>query len=124
MLAAIDAMATVAVKDLQRARKFCQDTLGLNAVHTDQHFIRYRSGNAAILVYVSSFAGTNRATAVTWAVGDELENIVSALNAKGVEFEHYDLPQTVRKGDIHVSGKTRVAWLKDPDGNILSLVSG
>jgi hypothetical protein len=39
-------------------------------------------------------------------------------------FEHYDLPDTSRKGDIHVAGETRVAWLKDPDGNILALVSG
>lgn len=39
-------------------------------------------------------------------------------------FEHYDLPGTTRQGDIHAAGNTRVAWLKDPDGNILSLVNG
>ena len=40
-----------------------------------------------------------------------------------MKFEHYDLPNTTLKGDIHESGDTRVAWFKDPDGNILSLVN-
>src|SRR5438874_1207868 len=62
--------------------------------------------------------------AVNWAVGDKLENIVGALKAKGVVFEHYDMPGITRKGDIHIAGKIMNAWLKDPDGNILSLVSG
>ena len=48
---------------------------------------------------------------------------MKALKAKGVAFEHYDLPDTTRKGDVHLAGKLKVAWLKDPDGNILALVS-
>ena len=86
--------------------------------------VGYKSGNSTVLVYQSSYAGTNKATAVTWVVGDKLENIVSALKAKGVAFEHYDMPGITRKGDIHISGKIRNAWFKDPDGNILSVVSG
>lgn len=124
MLGAIDAIATIAVKDLPRARKFYEQTLGLEPVHETSHFVRYRSGSSSILVYVSSFAGTNKATAVTWNVGNDLEKIAGALKSKGAVFEHYDLPQTTRRGDIHVAGTTRVAWLKDPDGNILSLGSG
>ena len=46
------------------------------------------------------------------------------LKGKGVRFEHYDLPDTTREGDVHVSGDIRVAWFKDPDGNILSLFQG
>ena len=46
-----------------------------------------------------------------------------ALAAKGVAFEHYDLPHTTREGDVHVAGGIRIAWLKDPDGNILALSS-
>jgi hypothetical protein len=57
-------------------------------------------------------------------VGGALDAIVRALAAKGVAFEHYDFPGTTRQGDVHVSGKTRVAWFKDPDGNILSIVNG
>ncbi len=124
MLEGIDAVATIAVKDLKRARKFYEAVLGLTPVRTDEHFVRYKSGGSTVLVYVSSYAGTNKATAATWIVGDELEKLVAALKGKGAVFEHYDLPQTTRRGDIHVAGSTRVAWLKDPDGNILSLSAG
>ncbi len=125
MLGNIDAIATIGVKDVKRARKFYEDVLGLKPERVeDPQMVIYKSGKSTILVYMSSFAGTNKATAVTWVVGQELEKIVSALKAKGVKFEHYDMPQATLKGDIHVMGKTQNAWLKDPDGNILSLVNG
>ena len=44
-----------------------------------------------------------------------------ALKAKGVKFEHYDLPGMKREGDVHVGGDMKVAWFKDPDGNTLSV---
>jgi hypothetical protein len=84
----------------------------------------YKSGNASVLVYVSQYAGTNQATSATWVVGDDIERLVQGLKAKGVSFEHYDLPGTTRKGDVHGTGKTKAAWFKDPDGNILALVNG
>ncbi len=125
MLEKIDAMATIGVKDLKVARKFYEGTLGLKPVRTEETgVIGYKSGNSSILVYESRYAGTNKATAVTWVVGDSLENIVSGLKAKGVAFEHYDMPGMTRKGDIHVAGKMKNAWFKDPDGNIHSLVNG
>ena len=74
-------------------------------------------------MYRSSFAGTNKATALTWTV-DDIDDVVRTLKAKGVTFEHYDMPDTRLEGDVHVSGDRRVAWLKDPDGNILALASG
>ena len=49
---------------------------------------------------------------------------IAGLQDKGVRFEHYDMPGMTRDGDIHRCGDRRVAWFKDPDGNILSLVSG
>ena len=45
------------------------------------------------------------------------------MTAKGVSFEHYDLPGTAREGDVHLLGSLKAAWFKDPDGNILNLVS-
>jgi hypothetical protein len=74
-------------------------------------------------VYTSQEAGTNKATAVTWAVGDQVKDVVRALKAKGVAFEHYDMPDTTLQGDIHVAGDMKVAWFKDPDGNILNIVN-
>jgi catechol 2,3-dioxygenase-like lactoylglutathione lyase family enzyme len=120
-----DAMATIAVKDLKAAKRFYEETLGLRPDGMDDDGgVTYRSGNAHVLVYVSLYAGTNQATAATWNVGNALEETVKDLRAKGVTFEHYDdLPDTKREGDIHLAGPVRVAWLKDPDGNILALVS-
>src|SRR5215213_6567343 len=119
-----DAIATCAVKNLDTARRFYEDTLGLVPLPSaESGVLAYKSGRSSILVYQSQYAGTNQATAVTWAVTD-LEAAIEALKGKGVRFEHYDLPGTTRKGDVHGSGRTKAAWFKDPDGNILALVSG
>jgi catechol 2,3-dioxygenase-like lactoylglutathione lyase family enzyme len=124
MLGGKDAAATLAVSDLQRARGFYENTLGLEPLVEVPESVLYRSGNAVVLVYPSEYAGTNQATAATWAVGDDFEAIVQELTTKGVTFEHYDdLPGTTREGDVHVVGDLRGVWFKDPDGNILSLVN-
>jgi catechol 2,3-dioxygenase-like lactoylglutathione lyase family enzyme len=124
MLADTDAVATVAVKDLKAAKKFYGDTLGLKAVQVPEpEVLNYKSGNSTVLVYKSQFAGSNKATSVTWIV-DDVEGTVKDLKAKGVAFEHYDFPGMTRKGDVHIAGKSKAAWFKDPDGNILAVVSG
>jgi catechol 2,3-dioxygenase-like lactoylglutathione lyase family enzyme len=124
MLRDADAVATVAVKDLKVAGQFYRDTLGLDQVGSEgDEAISFGSGDTTINVYRSNYAGTNKATAVTWAVGDDVEGVVRALKAKGVRFEHYDMPNVRREGDIHVAGDLKVAWFKDPDGNILNLVN-
>jgi len=53
-----------------------------------------------------------------------VDAIVDSLRSKGVAFEHYDMPGVKREGDVHVGHGMRVAWFKDPDGNILNIVSG
>jgi|SRR5688572_4459605 len=123
MLRDADAVATLAVKDLRAAARFYEDTLGLSrAGGEDNEVVIFESGGTTINVYRSRFAGTNQATALTWAV-DDVEEVVRTLKAKGVKFEHYDLPETRREGDLHISGDITVAWFKDPDGNILSVVN-
>ena len=97
-------------------KNFYQDTLG-------QEVIVFKSGNSIINVYRSQYAGTNQATAVTWVVGEDMEDVVQQLKAKGVAFEHYDMPGVTRQCDIHVADNMKVAWFKDPDGNILNIAS-
>lgn len=125
MLGNKDAVANIAVKNLETAKKFYEDTLGLTQVDAEgQELIVFKSGNSTINVYRSQYAGTNKATAVTWVVGGDMEGVVQQLKAKGVAFEHYDMPDMTQEGDIHVAGTMKVAWFKDPDGNILNIVSG
>jgi catechol 2,3-dioxygenase-like lactoylglutathione lyase family enzyme len=118
-----DVIATIAVRDLAKAKGFYESKLGLTpAPSTEKSVLNYKSGKSSLMVYVSDFAGTNKATAATWIV-DDVEEVVRSLKAKGVAFEHYDFPGMTRKGDIHIAGKLKNAWVKDPDGNILAFVS-
>ena len=120
-----DAVANLAVTDLGRARRFYEGTLGFEPVHNEgDELIVYRSGDSVFNVYRSEYAGTNQATAMTWTVGERIEAVVDALAAKGIAFQHYDMPGMRREGDIHIAGDMKVAWFKDPDGNILNVVNG
>jgi catechol 2,3-dioxygenase-like lactoylglutathione lyase family enzyme len=124
MLGDKDAAANIAVRDLQRAKKFYGETLGLTQIGSEgTEVIVFRSGNTVINIYQSKYAGTNQATALTWVVGDDVQGVVEALKAKGISFEHYDMPDVTREGDVHIGGNMKVAWFKDPDGNILNIIS-
>lgn len=119
--------AVIAVKDMDAAKGFYEGTLGLTKSDMDDPGgVMYKAGNGTMLfIYTSQFAGTNQATAATWAVGSDLEKIVENLKSKGVTFEHYDnMPQTKLEGDIHVMGEIKAVWFKDPEGNILNVVNG
>jgi catechol 2,3-dioxygenase-like lactoylglutathione lyase family enzyme len=110
----------VAVSAIDRARAFYQDILGLEIVDDSMgDVLVFRTGDTSLIVYRSDFAGTNKANAVVWGVGDEIEPIVASLKTKGVVFEHYE--GMGLKGDIHVDGAMKMVWFKDPDGNILHL---
>lgn len=125
MLSGKDAIAMIAVKNVKDAAKFYEDTLGLQRLSSEgEEVITYSSGSSKLNIYHSQYAGTNKATIVVWNVGDEIDAIVAALKSKGVPFEHYDMPGLTLQGDVHVGGDMKVAWFKDPDGNILSVVCG
>jgi catechol 2,3-dioxygenase-like lactoylglutathione lyase family enzyme len=125
MLGNIDAIATVAVKDLATARRFYEDKLGLElAQEANDNVAVYQTGDTTLVVYASEFAGTNKATTATWSVGGDFDEIVGSLQSKGVVFERYDgLPGVAREGDVHRVGDLKLAWFKDPDGNIHHLIS-
>jgi len=122
MLSDNDAIATVAVKNLETAKKFYEGTLGLTKLMENEEVLAFKAGASKLFVYRSQHAGTNKATAVTFIV-DEVDDLVRTLKSRGVPFEHYDLPKMTRQGDVHVAGPMRAAWFKDPDGNIFSLVT-
>ena len=122
MLGDFAAAATVAVKDLDKARDFYERVVGLKlkgeAISGVQAYV---AGASTIVVYQSRFAGTNQATTVTWTLGGAFDAAVAELKAKGVAFERYDMPGATLEGDVHVLADAKVAWFKDPDGNIVNL---
>lgn len=125
MLKAHNSSAIVAVRDNDRARRFYGEILGLQQLGGDDGGpMMFQTGDTRLVVYPSGFAGTNRANAVVWGVGEALESIVADLRGKGVVFERYDLEGATFENGIHRIGDFRMAWFRDPDGNILHLNSG
>lgn len=119
MLKDKDSAAIVAVKDIERAKRFYGEVLELDLAVDNGEVLEFRTGGTTLVVYVSEFAGTNKANAVVWGVGDEIETIVARLREKGVSFERYEGMDFV--DGIHRDGEFRMAWFKDPDGNFLHL---
>ena len=122
--------ATIAVTDMARAEEFYEGKLGLSAVGVgaDGSKIYKTGGDASLQVYPSpDHAGTSTATLATWNV-DDVEQIVDELTARGVTFEHYEGVlesgfeyATDERGISPRAGGGKVAWLKDPDGNLFSI---
>ncbi len=117
--------AIVAVRDIERARDFYMNVLGLDlAGKAMDGVLGFRTGDTRLIVYQSKEGGTNRANAVVWSCGDEIDSILAELESKGVTFEHYPDMDGVRlEGNVHVAGPMKMIWFKDPDGNILHLTN-
>ena len=122
MLGKADATPMIAVKDIDRAKQFYTDKLGLKPFEEmGGEFFMLKSGDTTVNVYKSEFAGTNKATALTFDV-DDIDAEVRELKDKGITFEHYDVQGLKPEGDIYSGEGMKTAWFKDPDGNILSLI--
>jgi catechol 2,3-dioxygenase-like lactoylglutathione lyase family enzyme len=120
MLKDHDSSAIVAVGNLDRARDFYGNVLGLELAEegAEPGVLVYRTGATKLVVYQSEYAGSNRANAVVWGVGADIDAIVAALEAKGTDFEHY--PDIGRlEGNVHHAGDAKLVWIKDPDSNLL-----
>ena len=126
MLKDRNSSAIVAVSDLDRARAFYEDTLGLTRERGGEEdgVLGFRTGDTGLIVYQSDYAGTNRANAVVWQMKGDLVETVNHLRAKGVTFERYDFPGMEWRDGVHEAGPVKLAWFKDPDGNILHLTEG
>lgn len=125
MLKDKNSSAIAAVKKIGPARDFYEHTLGLEIAgdHAEDGVVVYRTGKTQLTVYESEFAGTNKANAVTWAVGGEFDAIIADLRNKGVAFEEYDIEGVENDGGVHRAGGMKLVWFKDPDGNILHILS-
>ena len=114
------AAATLPASDLGRARKFYEETLGLQLLEETPAGIFYQAGPHQLFLYESQYAGTNQATAATLEVSD-LDAAVAELKDRGATFEEYEIPGVKTVNSIAELGPYRSAWLKDTEGNIISI---
>ena len=115
-------MATIPATDLERAKAWYRDKLGLEPKQDigGEGGAVYSAGDAQFLLYQSQFAGTNQATAASWVV-DDLEATVKDLRSRGVTFEEYDFPGLTTVDGIAETPEGKGAWFKDSEGNILAV---
>jgi len=114
----------IPARDMARARRFYEHTLGLKAKQEINGGVVYEfAKGTACFLYPTPNAGTSKASQAFWAVSDVAQE-VAELKKRGVQFEHYDAPEMKREGDIHTGGVARAAWFKDSEGNILAVIQG
>jgi catechol 2,3-dioxygenase-like lactoylglutathione lyase family enzyme len=129
MLADYTPVATIATSDLAKARAFYEGVLGFRVRDemADAGVVVYSAGSGNLLLYVSEFAGTNKATSVGFELPLEVfDTEVAGLREGGVTFDTFDAPGLTWNGDVAVSngGQGKAAWFKDFDGNTIGLTAG
>jgi len=114
--------ANVPAADLERARRFYAETLGLTpASENPGGLVFTTAGGTSFFLYETAFAGQAGHTIAQWHVED-VASEVEQLQAKGLEFEHYDMPGVTWDGAVaNLEGMGRAAWFKDSEGNIMCI---
>ena len=122
MLADSPVMASLPASDIDRAKAFYQEKLGLKQIREDDDGnAYYEAGGREFLLYASQFAGTNQATAAAFRV-DDCAKMVAGLKGSGVVFEEYDFGEFKTVDSMLTLPDGSVgAWFRDSEGNILGL---
>lgn len=115
--------AIVAVTDLDRAKRFYGETLGLPAEGDMEGVAAFRTGETTLVVYQSDGVLPGSGNAVVWGGGGDVEAIASELREKGVKLEEYPELGMAFENGVHRQDDFRAIWFKDPDGNVLHVNS-
>ncbi|MEU8530161.1 MULTISPECIES: VOC family protein [Streptomyces] len=118
MLADSPIAAIIPVNDLERAKRFYTETLGLTMTRESPEDTRFDCGGTTIGIYETPYGGKAEHTLASWKVAD-LDTEMATLRSKGVTFEDYDLPGLKTVDGVAESDTMRGAWFKDSEGNIL-----
>lgn len=117
------AFSSYSINDLQKAKQFYGDTLGLEVIETKEGLELHIAGGMRVFLYPKPNHTPATFTTLNFLV-DDVDRTVDELTKRGIRFEHYnnkDL-KTDEKGIFRNAGPT-IAWFKDPADNILSVVS-
>ena len=126
MLSQFTPAATLPTANMSKARSFYEATLGLAVDREGMGGVSYKSGEGTVLVYESEYAGTNKATAVTFEVSlSAFDDEIRALRDKGVSFLTFELEGVNWNDGVASMGDAmKGVWFTDPDGNIISVAAG
>jgi predicted enzyme related to lactoylglutathione lyase len=120
MLAHSLAVTTIAVTDVDRAKQFYQEQVGLPILDENTGSIRFGAGKGSQLSVRRGQPNVGQ-TVAHFEV-DDVDAVVRDLNSRGIAFEEYETPKTVN--GIAQIGPARGAWFKDPDGNVFGVRQG
>jgi catechol 2,3-dioxygenase-like lactoylglutathione lyase family enzyme len=120
MLGSIDIVAFVPTRDAEKARAFYEGVLGLRFVKDDGFALVFDANGIMIRIAKAHEFTPAQFTILGWQV-TEIEKVVAALAAKGVQFERFGFFEQDALGIWTAPTGDKVAWFKDPDGNILSV---
>jgi predicted enzyme related to lactoylglutathione lyase len=120
MLGKYDLLTTLPAADIERAKNFYEEKLGLTPFFEDPGGVHYRTGSSYFDIYPTQAAGGAQHTLAGWVV-DDLDRVVEELRGRGVVFEEYDLPELKTVDGIAEFPTERAAWFKDSEGNILAV---
>jgi catechol 2,3-dioxygenase-like lactoylglutathione lyase family enzyme len=120
MLAAAKMAGFLLTKDYDKARAFYEGNLGFEFVSLDQFALVMQAGKSMIRISKVATFTALQSTVLGWQV-DDIEAIVDWLVKRGVVFEKYPFVQDKERGIWTAPGGSKVAWFKDPDGNVLGV---
>jgi len=120
MLGTSQIIAFAAVTDLDRARSFYEDTLGLRLIEQNQFACVFDAHGTMLRVTAAQRVAQPGYTVLGWRV-DDIAQVTAELGAAGVEFTRYDGMDQDERGVWTTPGGDQIAWFTDPDGNNLSL---
>ena len=113
--------ANIPVRSVATARRFYEDILGVTPIRIQEREIIYRAGDTLFGIYETDAAGKAGHTLGTFSGVDDIEAVVLELRRRGVVFDEYDMPGITTVAGIADFGQEKVAWFRDPDGNLLSI---
>ncbi|MDQ0635162.1 catechol 2,3-dioxygenase-like lactoylglutathione lyase family enzyme [Arthrobacter pascens] len=122
MLKDLEIMAVLPAKDINRAKDFYRDKLGLEPSETpEDDSLMYRAGKGtSFLVYQTENAGSAKNTQMGWET-DNIEREMEELRGRGVVFEEYDFPGLKTENGVATNDWGKAAWFLDSEGNILNI---
>ena len=115
-----NATATIPAQDLERAKAFYSDKLGLTPSEESPQEVSYRVGDGGFALFPSSGKASGDHTQLGFDV-DDIVSAVASLRDKGVVFEEYDFPRLKTVDGIAELEGERGAWFKNSEGNLISI---